>query len=177
MAKIFGDAFVQLDNATDIHQPLRTLQTRVREEWTDYNGHMNEARYLDCFSNASDCLMQLLGCDQAYIAAGHSFFTVETHIVHMGEVMLDEPIYVTTQILKAEGKKLRIFHRLFHDKGNSKSDIELANCEQMLIHVDLTTRSASMPKRQVAQRMEKYGNAHEGLEFPANAGRAIGTQR
>ena len=52
-------------------------------DWTDYNGHMNEARYLEIFSAATDRFMQLVGCDAAYVAAGNSYFTVESHLHHI----------------------------------------------------------------------------------------------
>lgn len=55
-------------------------------DWTDYNGHMNEVRYLQAFCDASDRFMELIGCDADYIASGGSYFTVETHIRHLQEV-------------------------------------------------------------------------------------------
>ena len=55
--------------------PLCTVDRAVPLDWTDYNGHMNEARYLQAFSDASDRLMEIAGCDAAYVAAGGSFFT------------------------------------------------------------------------------------------------------
>src|SRR3546814_14561558 len=78
---------------------------------------MNESRYLQCFADASDALLRLIGVDAAYVAAGGSYFTVETHIRHLDEVAALEPVRVTTQVLAAEGKKLRLFHRLSHGDG------------------------------------------------------------
>ncbi|HEU0222028.1 MAG TPA: carnitine 3-dehydrogenase, partial [Paracoccaceae bacterium] len=66
--------------ASDLSGPIETVSTRVAPDWTDYNGHMNEARYLQVFADASDAFMRIIGCDADYIAAGGSYFTVETHI-------------------------------------------------------------------------------------------------
>src|SRR3546814_20424346 len=79
---------------------------------------MNESRYLQCFADASDALLRLIGVDAAYVAAGGSYFTVETHIRHLDEVAALEPLRVTTQVPAAEGKKLRRFHRLSPGDGS-----------------------------------------------------------
>ena len=37
----------------NLSSPLLTYVTKVPKEWADYNGHMTEARYLECFSEAT----------------------------------------------------------------------------------------------------------------------------
>src|SRR3546814_2649980 len=92
--------------------------------WTDYNNHMTESRYLQCFADASDALLRLIGVDADYVAGGGSYFTVETHIRHLDEVAALEPIRVATQVLAAEGKKLRLFHRLTHRSEEHTSELQ-----------------------------------------------------
>ncbi len=70
----------------DITAPIPTVGRAVPLDWTDYNGHMNEARYLQAFGDATDRFMEVVGCDAAYIASGGSYFTAETHICHLDEV-------------------------------------------------------------------------------------------
>ena len=41
----------------DWHKPLRLHQARVPPAWLDYNGHMNESRYLQIASEATDQLL------------------------------------------------------------------------------------------------------------------------
>ena len=155
----------------DIKQPLRTMERTVPAEWTDYNGHMNEARYLDCFSNATDVFMRMCGVDQAYVDAGGSYFTVETHIRHIDEVKAGAPIYATTQVLLGEGKKMQLFHHLYD--GNDRL---LATGEHMLLHVDMNSRSSSLPSTAVAAKLTEFAAAHAGLPKPDGAGRAIGVK-
>ncbi|MEO0865587.1 MAG: carnitine 3-dehydrogenase, partial [Pseudomonadota bacterium] len=69
-----------LDGLGDVTQPILTVKRSVPLDWTDYNGHMNEARYLQAFGDATDRFMEMIGCDAAYIATGGSYFTAETHI-------------------------------------------------------------------------------------------------
>lgn len=153
----------------DITRPLETLRRSVPAEWTDYNGHMNEARYLDCFSHATDTFMRLCGVDAAYIAAGSSYFTVETHIRHLDEVQAGAEIHANTQVLTGAGKKLHLFHHLYEGEGRL-----LATGEHMLLHVDINSRASSLPGEALARTLAEFANAHASMPVPEGAGRAIG---
>lgn len=156
----------------DFSQPIVTLERRVPADWTDYNNHMNESRYLQCFADASDALLRMMGVDADYVASGGSYFTVETHIRHLDEVAALEPIRATTQVLEAKGKKLRLFHRLYHADGR-----ELATGEHLLVHVNLESRRAAEPAPAVAAKAAELAAAHADLAWPEEAGRAIGQAR
>jgi len=159
-------------NDSDISQPIVTLERRVPADWTDYNNHMNESRYLQCFADASDALLRMIGVDADYVASGGSYFTVETHIRHIDEVAALEPIRATTQVLEAKGKKLRLFHRLSHVDGR-----ELATGEHLLIHVNLENRRAAEPAPAIAAKAAELAAAHADLAWPEEAGRAVGQAR
>jgi carnitine 3-dehydrogenase len=148
---------------------IRSYEHEVPQDWVDYNGHMTEHRYLECFSHATDEIMRQAGVDVAYITAGGSFFTVETHIRHIDEVMASEPIYVDTQILLAAGKKMHLFHSLFHHSGRL-----LATGEHLLLHVDMKLRRASEPSDTVAIALARMAANHAALDRPNAAGRAVG---
>mgnify|MGYP000243766331 FL=1 len=45
----------------NLSSPLLTYVTKVPKEWADYNGHMTEARYLECFSEATTEMMSIIG--------------------------------------------------------------------------------------------------------------------
>ena len=151
---------------------LETFRRQVPAGWTDYNGHMNEARYLDCFSLATDAVMRWLGVDDDYVKAGGSYFTVETHIRHLDEVLAGVEIFTTTQLLRGEGKKMHLFHNLY--AGDGKTPRLIATGEHMLIHVDMKKRSSSLPTRKVAEKLDALAAAHERLPAPEGAGRAVG---
>ena len=153
----------------DLSKPIDTYSTHIPKEWADYNGHMTEARYLDCFSEATTELMSIIGADEEYIAKVGSYFTVETHIRHLDEVLIGERIYSKTQVIYGQNKKLHLFHWLHHNDGRL-----LATAEHMLIHVDLKTRGASMPSDLVMDRMERIYNAHKNLPKPEGISRAVG---
>ncbi|MDB4138949.1 carnitine 3-dehydrogenase [Candidatus Thioglobus sp.] len=153
----------------NLSSPLLTYVTKVPKEWADYNGHMTEARYLECFSEATTEMMSIIGADEEYILNIGSYFTVETHIRHLDEVQIGESIKAKTQVIFGENKKLHLFHWLNHDDGRL-----LATAEHMLIHVDLKTRGASMPNDLVLKRMGLVYEAHKKLPRPEGINRAVG---
>ena len=153
----------------NLSNPILTYITKVPKEWADYNGHMTEARYLECFSEATTEMMSIIGADEEYILNIGSYFTVETHIRHLDEVQIGESIKAKTQVIFGENKKLHLFHWLNHEDGRL-----LATAEHMLIHVDLKTRGASMPNDLVLKRMGLVYEAHKKLPRPEGINRAVG---
>ena len=153
----------------NLSNPILTYITKVPKEWADYNGHMTEARYLECFSEATTEMMSIIGADEEYILNIGSYFTVETHIRHLDEVQIGESIKAKTQVIFGENKKLHLFHWLNHEDGRL-----LATAEHMLIHVDLKTRGASMPNDLVLKRMGLVYEAHKKLPKPEGINRAVG---
>jgi len=147
---------------------VETQNRQVPQSWTDYNGHMNEAHYLEVFAAATDRMMEIIGADAAYIAAGNSYFTAETHIRHIDEVHAGSNIRVETQVLSGPGKKLHLFHTMYDGARL------LATGEHLLLHVNLETRATSEPLPTVAAALAKYVNAHANLPKPEGAGRAVG---
>jgi carnitine 3-dehydrogenase len=149
---------------------VETVRRAVPLDWTDYNGHMNEARYLQAFGDATDRLMEIIGCDADYIANGGSYFTAETHIRHLDEVHAGTRIHIDTQVIAGTGKKMHLFHRMMAD------DRLLATGEHMLIHVSLETRRASEPAAHIAANLATIANAHAALSLPEGAGKAVGVR-
>ncbi|GHG97367.1 carnitine 3-dehydrogenase [Pseudodonghicola xiamenensis] len=155
----------------DVSQPIVTVRRAVPLDWTDYNGHMNEARYLQAFCDATDRFMELVGADADYIASGGSYFTAETHVRHLSEAHAGDRIEVRTRLLMGEGKKMHLFHQMW------RGDELLATGEHMLIHVSLETRRPSVPAPQVAASLDRIAAAHAALSLPEGAGRFVGQPR
>ena len=155
----------------DLTQPFVTFARAVPSDWTDYNGHMTEARYLDAFGRGTDRFMEAIGCGADYIATGGSFFTVETHIRHLGEIAAGTRFQVVSRLLGYEGKKMHLWHELRVD------DEVRATGEHMLVHVSLETRRAAAPGGAVAENLTKIWEAHQGLPMPEGAGRFVGQGR
>jgi carnitine 3-dehydrogenase len=148
----------------DIDKPLTTLERVIPIDWMDYNGHMNESRYGQVFSDAGDVVMSMVGADQAYIAGGLSYFTVSNEIGYLNETHLGDVIHVRTQVLQARGKKLRLYHEMIR---TADGDL-LATCNQLLIHVSLETRKSCEPEGEVLAKITALGEAQSKLPKPAS---------
>ena len=146
-----------------------TADRQIPPSWTDYNGHMNEAHYLEAAAAATDRFMELIGADAHYVASGKSYFTVENHIRYLSELHAGQRLVITTQVLTGEGKKMHLFHFLKDERG-----MLAASVETFLLHVDLTTRQTSMPDAHVAERLQTFARDHAGLAVPEGAGRHVG---
>jgi carnitine 3-dehydrogenase len=149
--------------------PLRLYEGRVEPGWLDYNGHMNESRYLQVFSNSSDALLTLIGADPGYVARGHSFYTAETHIVHRQELRADAPFYVTTQILGADAKRMHVWQVLYR----AADDAVAATGEHMYLHVNAAAGKACPMLPEIRNKLDPIVAAHAGLPRPVDAGRSI----
>ncbi|WJY20953.1 carnitine 3-dehydrogenase [Fontisubflavum oceani] len=146
-----------------------TVLRQVPETWTDYNGHMNEAHYLEAGAQASDRFMEMIGADAAYIASGLSYFTVENHVRYLAEVHAGDELKITTQVLATEGKKLHLFHSMTRGDGTLA-----ATMETFLLHMDFQARKSVAPQGAVAEALAQYAAAHRGLAMPDGAGRFVG---
>jgi carnitine 3-dehydrogenase len=150
----------------DADAPLVRLQ--VLPGWIDYNGHMTESRYLFAGSETSDALLRLIGADMDYVAGGHSYYTAETHIRHLGEAKLGDHLTGAVQVLAADEKRLHIFMTIARD-GQA-----VATLEQMLLHVDMAAGKTCPAAPAVLDRLFAIRDAHAALPRPAAAGRQIG---
>jgi carnitine 3-dehydrogenase len=162
------------DADAPIAAPLHLYDTKVLAQWVDYNGHMSESCYLLVFGDHSDAFFRYIGVDEAYRQqAGHSFYTVQTHIHHLREVAQGEPLRLSMQLLDYDAKRVHVFHSMHH----ARSGDVLAVAEQMLVHVNMAQgRSAAMPAF-LQQRVQAIAQSHARLDKPAQVGRTIEIRR
>jgi carnitine 3-dehydrogenase len=152
-----------------VAEPLRLYEGTVPPEWIDYNGHMNESRYLEIFGYTTDALLARIGMDAAMLARGFSYYTVETHLRHLGEIRLGEGFHTTTQIIGHDGKRIYLFHRLYDADGRL-----LATGEQVMLHVNTAKHRACEAAPEVLSVLRRLAASHKGLAVPPEAGRGIG---
>ncbi len=148
----------------DLMVPMITLDRQVPTDWVDGNGHMNESRYVQAMSEASDRFLLWIGATPDYIATTGSWFTVENHVRYLAEVMIGDRITATTQVLETKGKKLKLFYTI-HCNG-----AVAATVEQLLIHVDMKTRRAGEPPAEMADLTRRMAEAHAVFGLPEGAG-------
>ena len=166
-----GTALGAVADDLSADEPVLTAHRTVPLDWTDYNGHMTEARYLHAFADATDRFMEIIGCDAAYISSGGSYFTAETHIRHLDEVHAGAVITITTRVIEGAGKKMHLWHEM------REGERMLATGEHFLLHVSLETRKPSTPSSAIEAALGRFAAGHARLPKPIGLGRAIGAPR
>jgi carnitine 3-dehydrogenase len=138
---------------------LTRIDTRVRPEWVDYNGHMTDYRYLQVFGEATDALYRRVGIDAAYRSSGRMLYTVDTHVAYLAEVKVSEPLYATTEVLSVDDKRLTVKHRLYR----GRDDTLVATGEQTHLHVNTQAAKAAPMDEQLRHRFAQLCAAPAGL--------------
>lgn len=152
-------------------EPLVMAQLQVLPGWIDYNGHMTESRYYFANSEAVDNFLRLIGAGMDYVAGGHSFYSAETHIRHLGEAKLGDRLTCTLQVISADEKRFRSFVRVM------KGDETVATIEQLCLHVDMAAGKSAPAAPQVWAKLKAIAEAQAGLPLPEGAGRAVGQKK
>ena len=151
--------------------PMDCARMTVLPGWIDYNGHMTESRYLFACSETTDAFLRHIGADIAYVGTGFSYYTAETHIMHLGEAKLGDALTGTVQVIHADEKRLHIFIRILKDGA------PVATLEQMLLHVDMAAGKACAAPDSILARLMPIAMAHAELPQPEAAGRHVGQRK
>ena len=168
--RLYRDAAIANPAIAERGKPLRLVDTVVRPEWIDYNRHMSDFRYGQVFGDAMDALYRRVGVDESYRAGGRMYYSVESHVNYLGEAKVGEALYVTTQLLAVDEKRLQVFHRLHR----GRDDALIATDEQMHLHVDTAAAKATAVDPAVRAKLEAIRNKQADLPRPREAGRIIG---
>ena len=153
----------------DIPAPFRLAEVTVSPQWTDYNHHLTESAYLLIMGESSDAFFRFFGVDDAYRAAGHSLYTVETHLRNLREAHEGERLSLTIQVLGTDAKRLHILHEMYGATGHL-----IATAEQMLLHVDMRAGQAAPFPSHIADVLGEIRAAHAAvLPVPEYVGRSI----
>ncbi|HVZ07799.1 thioesterase family protein [Rhodopila sp.] len=151
-------------------RPVIEIESVVRPEWIDSNGHLNLAYYVVIFDHATDALYKALDIGDAYREeTGFSCFTAETHTLYEREVHLGDRLLVKCWLLGSDAKRLHYFHEMFHVGSGERSAVQ----ELMALHIDMRVRRVAPfpPDRFEALRRAVAEYAPKAL--PKGAGRRI----
>lgn len=152
---------------------LLNYRDYVREEWIDYNGHMNDAAYAIVFSLAIESFIDAIGLDaKRRDEYDYTIYTLETHLCYLQEAYKNEKLLVTLQLLDYDSKRLHVFLEMKNLEGRI-----FACSEQMLIGIDMNQRKSSPFPPKVGLKLEEIWKEHKDLKIPEKAGRKIGIQK
>jgi acyl-CoA thioester hydrolase len=114
---------------------LPVYRAAVEAGWIDYNGHLRDAYYGVVLSNAIDDVMDHLGLHAGYRErTGCTLYTLEQHTHFLHEVKHTDELRVTSSILDADGKRIRLGGRFEVDRRDAGL-ITVATSEVLLLHV------------------------------------------
>jgi carnitine 3-dehydrogenase / betainyl-CoA thioesterase len=148
---------------------LRLHELLVAPAWIDYNGHMTESRYLEVLADSTDAFLREIGILGPYIDSGRSYYTVETHIRHLGEVHAGDRLYVVTRLLGHDAKRLHLFHEIMR----AEDDGLVATGEHMLLHVDREAGRTTASAPEILAALVQIADSQSELPPPEGAGSSI----
>ncbi|RZV99489.1 MAG: carnitine 3-dehydrogenase [Rhodobacteraceae bacterium] len=141
--------------------PMVTVRRAIPIDWTDYNGHMNESRYGQIWSDGTDEVLRAIGAGPEMVDTGSTFFTVQSNTAYRAEALAGDRVRCETRVEEVAGKKLRVTHRMIREGD----EVVLAEGDQILLHVDMATRRSAPPPPEMAARMEAMAEAHGGKDL------------
>ena len=135
----------------------------VTKEMCDHNGHMNVNYYYQLFdSTYTSFYIDELGFDEAYMERGFSTFTLEDSIRYLKEFRLNDDVYPSFQLYKAN-KKLLHFIGILQNKDNEVAAI----FETVLGHIDLNKRKIVNFSDQMIENLLKVSSEQRKIsELP-----------
>lgn len=153
--------------------PFRSSIMTVKPEWIDYNGHLNMAYYNVLFDQGADEVYEDLGFGPAYHAAtGNTTYVAEFHLAYVRELHVNDPVYVTFQLIDFDAKRFHSYQEIWHGDGWLA-----ATGEALTLHVDQSgPRVAPMPA-DVLAKVTAVAEAHANLPRPERVGASIGIRR
>lgn len=149
------------------------FKCHVKQEWVDYNGHMNDSEYAKVFSLAVDEWMNQIGITADFRESEqYTVFTLETHLCYLDEAKEDEELTVNLQLLDHDAKRAHVFFLMENANGD-----RVATSEQMLMGMNTAEgRPADFPEL-IMNNIDKIAQDQADLEKPKEAGRTIGIRR
>ena len=155
----------------NVQTPFDEFRGRVAPDWIDFNGHLNAGYYAVVFDEAIMPFLTFLGLTNTHRRHYNvTTFGLETHITYARELMLDDPIRVTGQLLDYDAKRIHGIQIMYHDATGELA----ATSEFLSIHIDRSTRRSASMAPELLERVATIARAHKVLEPPPQVGRVIG---
>lgn len=154
-----------------IDAPLKLYKDVVRENWIDYNGHLNDGYYAVSFGIAVEDFLKHVDLHTNYLAETNcTIYTVEAHINYLRELKVGTAIAVSCQVLGFDAKRLHLYQEMY----NAEENYLAATYEGMFLHIDQNIlKATAMPEDRQAT-LASILTEHDKLGIPERAGRSIG---
>ena len=156
----------------EIAVPFVGPDIAVRDEWCDYNGHVNDSAYAVMCTAANEAFLDYLGVSADYLTrTGCTTYTVEAHLRFLAEVKAGATLTSETVLIDADAKRLRIHTTLFN-----QGTLVLTG-EYLYLHMDQNQGKVAPFPDDRASVLDTVKTAHATLDLPAHIGRGVGAPR
>ena len=141
---------------------------KVKEEWVDYNNHMNMAYYVLVFDQAWEVVLEKFKMGGTTAKnLNRSTMVVETNTKYLNEVKEGEVVNVNLTFFDHDNKRLHLKMEMISQKNNKLS----ASMEWISLYIDLSKRKVTEFEEEkiklmrdfIEQNKLKFSN--EGLLF------------
>ena len=127
--------------------------TKIINEWTDYNNHMNLSFYILVFDRAAEkILSQFKMGEEAAKKEKRSTMVVETHTTYNNEVKEGEDVEVFLSYFNHDKKRLHYKLEMYEKSKNILS----ATTEVLSLYIDLNLRKVTEFEEEKAMIMDQF---------------------
>ena len=114
--------------------------TKIVNEWTDYNNHMNLSFYILVFDKAAEKILSKFNMgEEAAIKTKRSTMVVETHTTYNNEVKEDDDVDVYLSYCDHDKKRLHYKLEMYEKSKNVLS----ATTEVLALYINLELRKVA----------------------------------
>ena len=129
--------------------------TKIVNEWTDYNNHMNLSFYILVFDKAAEKILSKFNMgEEAAIKTKRSTMVVDTHTTYNNEVKEDDNVDVYLSYCDHDKKRLHYKLEMYEKSKNVLS----ATTEVLALYINLELRKVSEFETEKVLLIDKFIN-------------------
>jgi len=133
--------------------PLLLNSTKIINEWTDYNNHMNLSYYILVFDKAAEKVLSKFKMgEEAALKTKRSTMVVETHTTYNNEVKEDEDVDVYLSYCNHDKKRLHYKLEMYEKSKNILS----ATTEVLALYINLELRKVAEFEKEKMLIMDNF---------------------
>ena len=127
--------------------------TKIINEWTDYNGHMNLAFYILVFDKGAEKILSKFKMgEQSAKTTKKSTMAVESHTTYNNEVKENEEVDVYLSYFDHDKKRLHYKLEMYEKSKNILS----ATTEVLSLYIDLNVRKVAEFENEKVMIMDQF---------------------
>ncbi len=132
---------------------LLLTTTKIINEWTDYNGHMNLAFYILVFDKGAEKILSKFKMgEQSAKTTKKSTMAVESHTTYNNEVKENEEVDVYLSYFNHDKKRLHYKLEMYEKSKNILS----ATTEVLSLYIDLNVRKVAEFENEKVMIMDQF---------------------